>query len=161
MRTISEIEEKMVSLRVNELAIREQVIEQIDEIHKRELWKGLGYRNLGEFCEKHLGYQQEEVREILISMGEIITTDRLIAEDPKVQRRIEFLKAWGGKNEFEKRKHLRLLIFSNRTLLSIAHKNPKTREEFLGVNGLGEKKADLFGYELVSDLAKFDRASTV
>ena len=36
-------------------------------------------------------------------------------------------------------------IFSNATLVDMCAKRPRTREEFLGVSGVGAKKAELYG----------------
>ena len=37
------------------------------------------------------------------------------------------------------------VIFSNATLLDMAHKCPQTREALLPVSGVGEKKAERYG----------------
>lgn len=37
------------------------------------------------------------------------------------------------------------MVFSDVTLKSIAAERPRTREELLGISGVGEKKLDLYG----------------
>ena len=52
--------------------------------------------------------------------------------------------------EKSKEKNIRAYwIFNNATLVDIATRQPMTREELLSVSGIGEKKAEMYGDEIV------------
>ena len=48
------------------------------------------------------------------------------------------------------------VVFSDKTLIDMAAKRPTNREEFLGVNGVGEAKADQFSEAFLAVLTSFD-----
>ena len=41
------------------------------------------------------------------------------------------------------------VIFNNVTLVDLATRQPRTREELLSISGIGEKKVELYGNEIV------------
>ena len=48
------------------------------------------------------------------------------------------------------------VIFSDKTLIDMAARQPSNRAEFLEVNGVGEAKADQFGETFLDVLAAFE-----
>ena len=49
------------------------------------------------------------------------------------------------------------VVFSNATLEDMAVKKPRSRQEFLGVSGVGEKKADKYAGRFLAVVAQFDK----
>ena len=49
------------------------------------------------------------------------------------------------------------VVFSNATLEDMAVKKPRSRQEFLGVSGVGEKKADKYAERFLAVVAQFDK----
>ena len=49
------------------------------------------------------------------------------------------------------------VVFSNATLEDMAVKKPHSRQEFLGVSGVGEKKADKYAERFLAVVAQFDK----
>ena len=140
---------KMMDHRVSEITAREQVVELVKEIHSRKLWQTMGYASIGDFCQKYGGYAQEEVRDILISIGEIIPSDKLKSEDPVVQKRINMLKKWRyEKSRFENMPPY--VYLTNKCLLAVAENNPKSNEDLLLIAGIGTKKVASFGAEILN-----------
>ena len=52
------------------------------------------------------------------------------------------------------------VIFSNATLLDMAHRCPQTREALLEVSGVGEKKAERYGQAFLDLLRAWRRGQT-
>ena len=46
------------------------------------------------------------------------------------------------------------IVFSNATLVDMCAKRPRTREEFLGVSGVGAKKAELYADAFLAEIAR-------
>ncbi len=70
-----------------------------------------------------------------------------------VESRYEHLRLW--RNETAKAKRIPpYAILTNRTLLEIATKNPDVPELLLDVKGIGEKKFEQFGADIVRALAE-------
>ena len=49
------------------------------------------------------------------------------------------------------------VVFSNATLEDMAVKKPRSRQEFLSVSGVGEKKADKYAERFLAVVAQFDK----
>jgi superfamily II DNA helicase RecQ len=120
-------------------------------MQKRQLWKTLGFKSMKDFCTKELGYEVFETREILIGAGVIITSAQLSDSDPAIQKRIETLKAW-RKQKASALKLSAFLILSNRTLMAIAKENPESTEALGQISGVGPKKIENYGGEILDCL---------
>ena len=48
------------------------------------------------------------------------------------------------------------MVFSNAALVDMAAKRPRTREEFLGVSGVGEVKAARYGEAFLRVIADYE-----
>ena len=58
---------------------------------------------------------------------------------------------------YDKAKDLKIrpyVIFNNVTLVDLATRQPITREELLSISGIGEKKVELYGYEILQIINK-------
>jgi ribonuclease D len=145
----TELEQMVVQLRLTELDIREKILVHIQEIHRQSLWKEAGYKSLQQFCEIELDYNAMESREIAIEVGVILTTEKMVVDDPLVQSRIEMLKSW-RKQQATLKGVAAYRILTNRTLFAIAKQNPRTAEDLRRVPGMGDKKMENFSRELLS-----------
>lgn len=67
----------------------------------------------------------------------------------EVERRKAALKEWRNKKSEEMGKP-RYFVLKNRTLSEIASRAPATQEELLGIYGIGETRAELYGEEILS-----------
>jgi len=66
----------------------------------------------------------------------------------EVERRKIALKEWRDKKSEEMGKP-RYFVLKNRTLAEIASKAPQTQEELMGIYGIGETRAQLYGEEIL------------
>ena len=48
------------------------------------------------------------------------------------------------------------MVFSDKALRGMCRLRPRTRDELLGVSGVGEKKADDFGERFLGEIAAFE-----
>ncbi len=67
----------------------------------------------------------------------------------EVERRKTALKTWRDNKSAEMGKP-RYFVLKNRTLAEIASKAPQTQEELMGIYGIGETSAELYGEEILS-----------
>ncbi len=61
---------------------------------------------------------------------------------------------------YEKAKDLKIrpyFIFNNVTLVDLATRQPMTREELLTISGIGEKKVELYGDEIVMIIQRYNQ----
>lgn len=61
---------------------------------------------------------------------------------------------------YEKAKDLKIppyVIFNNVTLVDLATRQPMTREELLTISGIGEKKVELYGDEIVMIIQRYNQ----
>ena len=146
-----QIHNKILEHRLAEMESREEILDHLRAIHHDRLWSVLGYKSLQAFCKKELGYAAREAREISISLGAILISKGLKSDDREIQARIDGLREWRRQTAaFEGVAAYR--IFTNRTLLHLAHENPVSREQLAEINGLGEKRIEAFGSELLRAL---------
>lgn len=151
--TLSETNERLLELRMTEMETREDIIDHLREVHSRKLWKKAGFNSIADFCEKELSYTQSEVRDLLIEIGVILTSKSMIAEDPATQRRIDALRAW-RKSRSQRNGVAAFRVLTNRSLITIAENNPKTKTDLLKVPGVGERKLEEFGDEILKCLTE-------
>ena len=147
MSNANEFNEKFKAHRMAEIEASEEVRAMLKEAYEKKIWKESGYRSLTEYLESKFNYDPAELRDHLIAIGAILPEAQLVSEDPKLQTRINELKAW------RKQKAAGLAayrIMTNRTLLELAEKLPQSREQLAQINGLGEKKLRDFGDELLT-----------
>lgn len=71
---------------------------------------------------------------------------------PHVQHRMEVLRAW-RKAYARENDIAAFMVFSNKTLNDICLRNPRTRDELLEVYGMGGRKIERFGNELLGELS--------
>ncbi len=151
MLTQCEPTNPVLHLRLTEMETRESILEHLKDISEGRLWKKAGHSSLQKYCEKELGYSPNEARELLTQIGEIIPSSHLKSQDPAVQFRIDVLRAWRK----EKARSLEIpayQVISNRTLLELAERAPSTHENLLTIYGIGEKKLEAYGIEILSSL---------
>ncbi len=67
----------------------------------------------------------------------------------EIERRKTALKEWRNKKSDEIGKP-RYFVLKNRTLSEIAIRDPQTQEELMGIYGIGETRAQLYGEEILS-----------
>ncbi len=145
------IYQTMMDRRVTEIAAREQVIETVRQIHATKSWQSKGYNSISEFCQRFGGYTNEEARQILISIGEIIPSEKLKSDDPVVQKRINMLRSW--RTEKARSENLPAYIYlTNKTLMAIATNNPQSTDDLLLIDGIAKKKVESFGHEILNVL---------
>jgi len=70
---------------------------------------------------------------------------------PEIQWRVDVLREW-RRNYAQKNDIPAFMVFSDRTLKDLAEKAPASEESLLDVYGMGEKKVDVFGTELLETL---------
>lgn len=141
----------VLHLRLTEMETRESILEHIKDISEGRLWRKSGYRSLQKYCEQELGYSTAEARELLAQIGEIIPSAQLVSSDSVVQFRIDVLKIW-RKERAKKLEVPAYQVISNRTLLELAERAPATHEELLEIYGIGEKKREAYGSEILAHL---------
>jgi superfamily II DNA helicase RecQ len=146
------IEQSLTELRLREMDVRQELIEHIRKVQKRGLWKSQGCRSIKEFCMKILDFTEIETREVLVGAGVIMTSAQLSDSDPAIQKRIDTLKEW-RKQKASAMKLSAFLILSNRTLMTIAKENPVSTEALVQIPGVGPKKIENYGDEILRCLA--------
>ncbi len=150
-----ESRKRIQELRLAEMGLREQIVEQLRVVLSRKLWLGFGYKSFQAFCEKELCYSREEIRPVLVALGLIVTKEQLRSNDPAIQMRIENLKAW-RRDRAKTNGIAAFKVFSNRTLLQLAEQGPHTSDELLRVSGMGPQKTRSFGSEVLQLLSLSD-----
>jgi len=149
--TEHDLDQKLIELRVAEIEARSKLIPCLEEIYRRKLWQKLGFDSMTDLCMNDLGYSQLETKEVLIAIGAILPQEKMIVDDPAVQPKIEILKGW------RKKKAIILAvapfrILPNRTLMAVAKLNPRSLGELREVPGIGDKKIEDFGEEILNCL---------
>lgn len=143
--------EQTLQVRLMEMEAREEIMKAIKTIHRQKIWKAEGYGSLQAFCMDRFGYERNEAREIAISVGAILVTDRIQTDTPEAQFRFEALREW--RKILARAKGVpSFRIFSNRMLVDLASQNPQTMEELKKIKGFGLKRLEAFGPQLVSHL---------
>jgi ATP-dependent DNA helicase RecQ len=145
--------EKIMALGELETKNRKKLASGLREVQKKKLWQERGHKSIRDYMETELKLDAAFTREMLIEIGEILTSDKVVSDKPSVQRRIDFLKNW--RREKAKAEGLSpYLVLTNRTLLNIAMENPRTIDDLMEIGGIGEKKMKTFGKELLNKLAR-------
>ncbi len=151
MLTQCEPTNPVLQLRLTEMETRESILEHLKDISEGRLWKKAGHSSLQKYCEKELGYSSSEARDLLTQIGEIIPSSQLVSQDPAVQFRIDVLRNW-RKHKAKALEIPAYQVISNRTLLALAERAPSTQEGLLTIYGIGEKKSEAYGLEILASL---------
>lgn len=131
----------LMNSRLEEMTAHEKVVESLRALD-------LTSREVARICTYELNYTQFETRKLLSEMGLILTSGDLRSDDPVVQVKIEKLREWRSfRARLEGVPAYR--VFSNRVLLAMAQKSPRTLEELKALKGIGEKTAGAYGNELM------------
>jgi ribonuclease D len=136
------IKTKMLDARIDEMAAREKIIDQLRALN-------FGARSTKLFCDRSLSYTPNETRQILAQLGLIITSEALTSGDPAIRMKIEKLKNW-------RRVRARIegvpayRVLTNRVLLAVASESPKTTEGLQGLKGFGRKSSDIYSGEILA-----------
>jgi superfamily II DNA helicase RecQ len=133
-----------------EIKLRKQIVACVREVNKRGIWKDHGCKSVRQFCRENMKYGDWDLRSVMMASGVLV---QLKDSDPVVQRRIDGLRDW-RRAKAEKLKLPLYLIISNFTLLAIAKQNPRTLEMMAEVPGIGERKLELYGRELLAFTGK-------
>lgn len=141
----------ILQLRLTEMETRETILEHVKDIAEGKLWKKSGYSSLQKYCERELGYSPSEARDLLTQIGEIIPATKLTSSDPVVQFRIDVLKNW-RRLKAKALETPAYQVISNRTLLEIAERAPKSTTDLISIYGIGEKKCEAYGAEIIAHL---------
>ena len=80
--------------------------------------------------------------------GEKITAEKPAADDAQAEAIIASLKAW-RKRKADDLNVPPYIIFGDKTLLDLAAKKPKSRQELLNIYGIGRAKAEEFGRSIL------------
>lgn len=143
-----ELKTEIVELRMTEMEVREQLVAFLREVNDKRLWKEWGHASFAEFFARELGYDRMETREMMIRLGLILSTRDLQSEDPAAQERIEMLRDW--RRARASRDGLAAYrVLTNRSLLEIAENNPTTLEGLQAIKGMGQKKCQAYGNEIL------------
>ncbi|MEK7358203.1 MAG: HRDC domain-containing protein [Bdellovibrionota bacterium] len=143
-----ELKNEIIELRMTEMEVREQLLQFLNEVHTRKLWKEYGHATFNDFFMKELGYDKFETRDTLVRLGLILPSTELQSENPAAQDRIDRLRAW--RRQVSSRSAIAAYrILTNRSLLEIAEKNPATIDELRTIKGMGEKKCAVYGTEIL------------
>lgn len=148
---VKSIDRKLKYLVAREAKAKNEVLKNLREVHKREAWREFGFRSLKQFCEKELGYNETDTRQVLMTLGLVLSRDRMKAADPKIQSRIDLLLEWRRKKA-HKMNVAPFIIFSNRTLMEIAKRGPRAPRDMEKIVGLGEKRLTRFGKEIIQTI---------
>jgi superfamily II DNA helicase RecQ len=149
-----ELKSKIVTARLNEMSLRESIIEDLRSLN-------LGPRTTRLFCERELGYSTSETRAILATLGLIVTAETLTSHDPIIQMKIDRLREW-RKVRAREQGVPAYRVFPNRVLMAMAAEAPTTPESLRGLKGFGVKRAEVYGPELLKllDLRSGDRRTS-
>ena len=139
----------IMQYRLTEMEARESILEHLKDIAEGKLWKKSGFKSLQKYCEVELGYSTAETRELLTQLGEIVPASQLTSALPQVQFRIDVLKNW-RKQKAHSLEIPAYQVISNRTLLELADRAPTSSDDLLTVYGIGQKKRESFGNEILS-----------
>lgn len=151
--TLAELESKIRDLRSLQKEAETMIEGYAREIRKNVLWRETRAKSFQDYLKVHCGFSHFEVRALLSSIGAILTANQLVSEDPLVQERIDLLRDWRRRRAKEAG-FAPFRIFSNRTLLAIANEDPQDCEDLLGIAGLGRKKVESFGADLLLALQR-------
>lgn len=132
-----------------EMKLRRQAVACVKEVNRRGIWKKDGYKSIQQFCRETLQYDDFEMRSMLIAAGVVITSSQMKDANPIVQKRINALIKW-RQMKAERLNVPLYMIITNATLMAIAKRNPKTLEMMAEIPGIGKRKLDLFGREILS-----------
>ncbi len=103
-------------------------------------------RNGEEFSLKFKAEEKLSKTQKFKASAEIVPEDATLFDALKILR-----------GTIAKKKHLpAYVVFSDKTLIDMADKRPKTKEEMLLVNGVGEVKFDRYGDIFLSEIAFFE-----
>lgn len=139
---VENVKARLIQARIDEMAAREIILQEL------RLLK-LGVRETRLICEKELDYPYLEMRTILFSLGLILTSDAMTSTDPVIRLKIEKLKNW----RYQRSKSddvPAFRIISNRTLMAVAESNVDGKEGLKEIEGLGPKKIDSFGDDILN-----------
>jgi superfamily II DNA helicase RecQ len=141
--------DRIVAFRMTELEAQEEILISLREVNRGRLYLAAGHRSFQEFCREELGYEQSEIREIMLRLNLIVTADQLRSPDKDTQNCIDKLKVW-RKSTASKRGIAAYRVLSNRTLLKVAELKPRNEGELTKVTGIGPAKLADFGAEILS-----------
>lgn len=113
----------------------------------------LGYVNLKEGTYSMLKINQKSIN--ILKSKEKVMCKLIQDNEEKIEDKNLFtiLKAWRKERAF--RENIKpYIIFSDSTLIELSNKKPKSIEELLSIRGVGEKKVDKYGVEILSIINK-------
>lgn len=113
----------------------------------------LGYVNLKEGTYSMLKINQKSIN--VLKSKEKVMCKLIQDNEEKIEDKNLFisLKTWRKERAF--RENIKpYIIFSDSTLIELSNKKPKNIEELLSIRGVGEKKVDRYGIEILSIINK-------
>ncbi|MGL5380647.1 DNA helicase RecQ [Clostridium sp.] len=113
----------------------------------------LGYVNLKEGTYSMLKINQKSIN--ILKSKEKVMCKLIQDNEEKIEDKNLFtiLKTWRKERAF--RENIKpYIIFSDSTLIELSNKKPKSIEELLSIRGVGEKKVDKYGVEILSIINK-------
>lgn len=146
--SLESLEQKIRELRSLQREAGGLIEAHAQEIRHGVLWRQRGAKSFQDYLKTNLGFSHFEARELLSAIGVILTSNQLRSEDPIVQARIDLLRMW-RRLKSKDAGFAPFRIFSNRTLLAIANDNPQDQDGLLKIPGMGTKKFQTFGDELL------------
>ncbi len=136
--------DQILELRLKEIDLQNDIVECLRNLDASGEWRNSGRRTLRDFCAKELGWGQDTIRGMMIALGKIVPTDKLVAKNPAATARLHALIKWRAEKRIESGVPA-YQILANRTILEIADQNPKSMEQLEGISGVGPKKLAKFG----------------
>jgi superfamily II DNA helicase RecQ len=140
--------DRILELRLKEIDLQNEMVECLRNLDATGDWRNSGLRTLRDFCAKELGWGQETIRTMMIALGKIVPTEKLIAKDPAATARLHALIKWRAEKRIESGVAA-YRILTNRTILAIADQNPKSVGQLEGISGVGPKKLTQFGDDVL------------
>lgn len=127
------------------------IMKEYDSAFIKDLIKNLlneGYVDLKEGTYSMLKLNSKSIR--LLKSQEIVVFKILDKKEPLLNKELfETLKKWRKERAYKDRIKP-YIIFSDTSLIAISNSKPKTLEELLEIRGVGTKKIEAYGKELLS-----------
>lgn len=138
------------------------IMKEYDSSFIKDLIKSLlneGYVDLKEGTYSMLKLNSKSIR--LLKSQEIVVFKILDKKEPLLNKELfEVLKKWRKDKAYEERIKP-YIIFSDTSLIAISNSKPKTFDELLEIRGVGTKKIQAYGKELLNIIQSFDEKEVI
>jgi superfamily II DNA helicase RecQ len=140
--------DRILELRLKEIDLQNEIVECLRNLDATGDWRNTGAKTLRDFCVKELGWSQDTIRTMMIALGKILPTEKLVAKNPAATARLHALIKWRAEKRIESGVAA-YQILTNRTILEIADQNPLSIGQLQEIPGVGPKKLTQFGEDVL------------